>query len=198
MNPVLRDEVKRKCFHLLMLIYVFVFWYFEKTIVIVGLSAAIFVVASLEFLRFKVPSCNQFFTKNFSGFYRPEEANKVSGLIGTLLGALIAILLFGEHYKIFVLASFLYLAFGDSSAALIGRAFGKHKMPTGKSYEGSCACFIACALVGLFLFNLWFALIGALIATLIELIPWKINDNFWMQIVNAGLLILLSQVLAWL
>jgi dolichol kinase len=114
MAVIPKDELKRKGFHLLSLIYVFGYWYLDKTIVILGLSAAIVVVGALEFLRFNVPKINDFFCNNFKGFYRPDEAKKVSGLLGTLLGALITILLFSNKYMVF--ASFLYLSFGDSSA----------------------------------------------------------------------------------
>ncbi|MCL1971668.1 MAG: hypothetical protein FWG57_01615 [Endomicrobia bacterium] len=190
-----KDELKRKGFHLLLLIYVFGYWYLPKSTVILGLAIAVAAVASLEFLRLKVPVCNDFFCKNFKGFYREEEAKKVSGILGTLSGALITILLFPNKYM--VMASFLYLAFGDAFAALIGKTFGKHKIFGGKSLEGSAACFVACLIAGLFLFNWKFALAGAAIATIVEAVPWPINDNFWMQILNAGLLTLLGTVMIW-
>ncbi|MCL2484927.1 MAG: hypothetical protein FWF00_04875 [Endomicrobia bacterium] len=195
MVSVPKDELKRKGFHLLTLIYVAGYWYLSKPTVIWGLAIAIFVVAVLEFLRFKVPVCNNFFCNNFKGFYRPEEAEKISGLIWTLSGALITIILFPNKYM--VMASFLYLAFGDAAAALVGKTFGKHKSIAGKSIEGSIACFAVCFVVGLFLFNWKFALIGALFATIIEAMPWKVNDNFWMQIINAGFLTALSIFLVW-
>ncbi|MDR3244736.1 MAG: phosphatidate cytidylyltransferase [Elusimicrobiota bacterium] len=195
MNAVLKEEFKRKGFHLLLLIYAAGYWHLPKNTVIIALSILIFIVALLELLRFKVPKCNDFFCAHFKGFYRAEEAKKVSALIGTLSGALITIIIFNDRYM--VLASFLYLAFGDSSAALIGKSFGKHKLIKGKSVEGSLACFGACFIAGLFLFNWLFALIGAVIASAIEAIPWKISDNFWMQIINAALLTLLSYFIAY-
>ena len=189
------DEFKRKGFHLLSLIYILAYWYLPKTTVIWGLAIAITVVVLLELLRFKVPACNEFFCNNFKGFYRAEEAKKVSGLIGTLTGALITVIVFPNKYM--VMGSFLYLAFGDSTAAVFGKMFGKHKTFAGKTIEGSIACFAACFIAGLFLFNWRFALLGAFIAAIVEAIPWKINDNFWLQIVNAGLLTLLSGVMIW-
>lgn len=193
MNEIVKDEIKRKSFHLLMLLYTAAFWYLPKKIVVLAMSAIIILVGILEWSRFTFPKFNEFFVKNFKGLYRKEEINKISGLIWTLSGALFAMLLFKNRE--FVLASFLYLAFGDSSAALIGRVFGKHKIIGGKSLEGSAACFLSCFTAGLFLFNLPFALFGAMLAAFIEAVPWKLNDNFWMQIVNAGLLTALSLIL---
>ena len=191
-----KDELKRKSFHMLLLIYVFGYWYLPKSAVIWGLSIAIFIVAVMELVRLKISACNTFFCNNFKGFYREHEADKVSGILGTLSGALITVILFPNKYM--VMGSFLYLAFGDSTAAILGKMFGKHKTFAGKTVEGSLACFAACFIAGLFLFNWQFALAGAFIAMIVEAIPWKINDNFWMQIVNAGMLTLISGAIVWI
>ncbi|MCA6080145.1 MAG: hypothetical protein LE169_04570 [Endomicrobium sp.] len=187
-----RDEIKRKGFHLLSLIYTFGYWHLPKTTIIWGLAVAIAIVVLCECLRFKIPRFNDFFKNNFKGFYRPEEADKISGLIGTLSGALLTVLIFPNRYA--VIASFLYFAFGDSAAALAGKALGRHKTFAEKSLEGSLACFAVCFTIGLFIFNWQVALMGAATAMMVEAIPWKISDNFWMQIINAGILTLLSNM----
>ncbi|MDR0820304.1 MAG: hypothetical protein LBN19_02105 [Endomicrobium sp.] len=192
MVGVPKDEIKRKGFHLLSLIYVFGYWYLPKTAVVCGLVIAIVIVVLFEYLRFKIPRLNNFFKNNFKGFYRPEEADKISALTGTLSGALLAIVMFPNRYMVF--ASFLYFAFGDSTAALAGKIFGRHKTFAGKTLEGSLACFTVCFIAGLFIFNWQFALAGAFIAAIVEAIPWKISDNFWMQMINAGVLTLLSYI----
>jgi dolichol kinase len=195
MSSIPKDEIKRKLFHLLSLTYAFGYWYLSKKFVVLCLVVAIIIVALLEYSRLKVPAFNDFFKNNFGGFYRHEEANKISGVIWTLLGALLAILIFPNKYM--VCASFLYLSFGDAAAALMGRTFGKHKTLAGKSLEGSLFCFVACFISGLFLFNWRFAMVGAVIAMLVETVPWKLSDNFWMQIINAGALTLLSTFMVW-
>jgi dolichol kinase len=194
MGNIPKDELKRKGVHLAILIYVIGYWYLPKFIIVLGLTSVIFTVALCEWLRFKSRKINNFFKNNFKGFYRPGEVYKVSGLIGTLSGSLITILLFKNKYAVFT--SFLYLIFGDSIAALIGKSVGKHKIIfSGKSLEGSLACFITCFIVGSFNFKWFFALTGAIVATIVEAIPWKINDNFWIPIINAGFLTILSSVM---
>ncbi|MDR1663027.1 MAG: hypothetical protein LBR59_01270 [Endomicrobium sp.] len=190
-----KDEIKRKFFHLLSLFYVFGYWHLPKNIVVLGLAVAMASVILLEYIRFNFPKVNIFFKNNFKGFYRPEEAEKISGVIWTLSGAFIAIVSFSNKSMVF--ASLLYFALGDVAAALVGRTIGRHKIFTSKSLEGSFACFAVCFIIGLFLFNIQFALIGAIIATLIEAISWKLNDNFWMQIINAGVLTAISSVIIW-
>ncbi|MDR1086856.1 MAG: hypothetical protein LBL16_01180 [Endomicrobium sp.] len=195
MDGIPKDEIKRKAFHLLSLIYVFGYWYLPKNIVIFGLGIAMAIVAFFEYIRFKFPKFNVFFKNNFKGFYRSQEADKISGIIWTLSGAFLAIALFPNKSVVF--ASLLYLALGDAAAALVGTTIGRHKIFTSKSLEGSFACFTVCFIIGLFLFNVQFALIGAIAATLIEAIAWKLNDNFWMQIINAGVLTAISNIMVW-
>jgi len=194
MANIPKDEIKRKVIHLAILVYVLGYWYFPKNVVVSVMVSVIVVVALCELVRFKSRKVNIFLKNNFKGFYRPQEIYKISGLIGTLSGSLITILLFKNKHV--VLTSFLYLIFGDSAAALAGKSIGKHKiMLSEKSLEGSLACFVTCFIAGLFNFNWVFALTGAIVATIVEAIPWKINDNFWIPIINAGFLTTLSNVI---
>jgi dolichol kinase len=176
-------------------VYVFGYWYLPKSVIVCSLVIIIIIVVLCEYLRFTISGFNNFFKNSFKGFYRLEEVDKISGLIGTLLGALLTILMFSNRYIVF--ASLLYFSFGDAAAALIGKVFGRYKTFAGKSLEGSLACFIVCIISGLFLFNIKFVLIGAFVATLVEAVPWKINDNFWMQIINAGILTMLSDIMVY-
>jgi len=197
MVSIPKDELKRKAFHQLTLIYVFGYLWLPVSTVLWGLGIAAFIITVFETVRLTVPKVNELFTERFHGFYRSDEINKPSGLFGTVTGAFLTILIFDLIFqeKAMVFASFLYLAFGDAAAALVGRTVGEHKMFSGKSWEGSAACFIVCLICGLFIFDWKFAVAGALIATAVEAVPWKINDNFWMQIINAGLLCFLALIL---
>jgi dolichol kinase len=82
----------------------------------------------------------------------------------------------------------LYLALGDSAAALFGKKHGHTRTWYDKTLEGSIACFVVCALAGLFFFKPTFAILGAACAAVIEILPWPLNDNFWMPLVSACLL----------
>ena len=145
-----KDELKRKAFHILSLIYVIAFWFLPRNIVLIGFLIAIAIVLVGEFIRSKNEKFNIFILKILGGVHRESETHKISGLPWTLLGAFLTILLFEN--KIFVLVSFLYLAFGDACAALFGRTYGKHKIYAGKSLEGTVACFCSCLIIGLIVF----------------------------------------------
>ena len=190
-----KNEIKRKLFHLLALIYVVAFWYLPKAIVLTALAILIITTLTIEIIRARNNTFNGLMLKVFDGFYRESEKHKVAGVLWTLLGAFLTIIIFND--RLCVLVSFLYLVFGDTLAALFGKTFGKHKFIHGnKSLEGSTACFLICLIIGLFAFPSWqVALAGAFAATVVEAIPWPLNDNLWMQIVNAGILTLLIKVL---
>ncbi len=198
-----KDEIKRKTFHFLTLIYVAAYWFLPINIVLFGLAAAIVIVLIGEFIRAKNEKFNVFILQVLGSVHRPSEEHKISGLPWTLLGAFLVILLFGGK-NIFVLTSFLYLAFGDAFAALFGKAYGKHKIYAGKSLEGTLACFGICFVMGLIVFlslghfgilsAVLLAFFGAVVAALIETVPWCLNDNLWMQVLNAASLTLLAKL----
>ncbi len=98
------DEIKRKIFHILTLIYVIAFWYLPKTLILSGLLAAIAIVLAGEYIRSKNEKFNVFILKILGGVHRKSEEHKISGLPWTLAGAFLTIFLFEN--KTFVLASF--------------------------------------------------------------------------------------------
>lgn len=186
-----KDEIKRKLFHLLSLIYILVYWFLPRPVMVWGMGLAILIVAGGELARAKSPAFDRWILRALGGVHRDHEEGSVSGLPWTLTGSYIAMLFIPQ--KELVMAGLLYMALGDAAAALFGRAYGKTKLVSGKSLEGSLACFVVCFFIGWYFLSLPLALIGALIATVIELIPWPLNDNFWMPFISAGLLGLLQR-----
>lgn len=184
------DEIKRKLFHLLTLTYIILYWVTPVTFVLIGLAVAIILVLIFEIVRLKHTRFNYWLLSLLGGVHRGSETDKMSGLAFTLSGSFFTILLFFGDKNI-VMASFMYLAFGDTFAALIGKAFGRHKVTRDKTWEGSIACFLVCLISGLFFLKWPIAVVGAFIATSIELIRWPISDNFWMPLVASGTLIFL-------
>lgn len=188
MQLIPMDEIKRKIFHLFTLIYIVIYWFTTARFVLIALGIVIFVVIAVEIIRMRNAKFNQWLFDTLGNAFRGHEKHQVSGLAFTLSGSFFTILLFFGNKNI-VMASFMYMAFGDTFAALIGRAFGKHKITKDKTLEGSIACFFVCLFCGLFFLNWPLAIFGAFIATVIELVPWPLNDNFWMPLVSSGALI---------
>ena len=187
------DEVKRKSFHLLTLVYIFAYWALPRDKILWGMGALIFCVVVFEGFRMRFPAFNRKIQKMFGAAYRESEINSISGLPWTLSGSFFTMLLFND--KAIVVSSLLYLALGDASAALVGKRIGKRKIFWEKTLEGSLACFLVCFMIGLCFFKLPIALAGAFAAAVIELFPWALNDNFWMPIISAFVLTQISRFL---
>lgn len=182
------DEIKRKAFHLLMLIYICAYWVLPRTLVISALALFFVLVTAAELIRLRHDGFNRWLLAVLGGVHRPDEEKKVSAIPWTLAGSLLTMLLFPDRR--IVLVSFLYLALGDTAAALVGRNYGKIRFSNGKSLEGSMACMAVCFLAGLVFFSWPVALLGAFCATVLETFPGKLNDNFWMPVASAAVLMM--------
>lgn len=190
MNEVLTEkidkvrELKRKVFHFAGLFYILGYYFLPRMTVLWIMGILFILVCLLDFSRLYYPYLNRFLFKLFGGLYRSEEEKLPSGLPFTFFGAFFTMFLFPNE-KI-VLTALGYQVFGDGLATLVGLEFGKMKIWK-KSLEGSLACFLICLLFGLIFFDFKIAIIAALFATIIEMlpIPLPFNDNLALPLLSA-------------
>ena len=92
--------------------------------------------------RYHVPAIKKMVDRMFDKILRPHERRGgfLSGATYVLISALLCVAIFP---KLITLAAFSILIVSDSSSAIFGRAFGKHRF-LDKSLEGTLA-FIASA-----------------------------------------------------
>ncbi len=185
-NGIPLDEIKRKSFHMLCLAYIAAYWLLPRATVLYVFAGVIAVAVLGDLFRLKSPAFNDWILSRLGGVHRDGEINGLSGLPWTLTGSFLTMLIFRDRPV--VTASMLYMAFGDAAAALVGRSLGRHRLIAGKTIEGSAACFAVCLIAGLFFLPWHAAIIGAVLATAIEAVPWPLNDNFWMPLASASLL----------
>jgi dolichol kinase len=184
----LRREFGRKMFHMLALgpwlFYTIFGW--PRAAWIMG-AWLVFALA-VETARLKIPAVERFLVGLFEGMIRDTERKHFSGIIHTTTGCLCAILIARRDARI-VGAAIGQLAFGDTAAALFGKAFGRTKILGGsKSLEGSLAALAVCYAVALLCGGgARAALASAAVATFIELLPTTgfFNDNLWMPVGSA-------------
>jgi dolichol kinase len=182
-----RVEITRKIVHLATLsIPVGYAFLSEKTalIVLVPLFLAFLFV---DLLRQYHQGTASLFEKYFFGnVLRERERDAFMGSTYFLFSSVLTILLFPKPIAI---ASLLILILSDTSAALIGKGIGKHRV-FGKTVEGSAA-FLICSLLivwlypGLDRFSGTLASVGA---TLIELLPVRLDDNLTIPLVASGIM----------
>jgi len=134
--------------------------------------------------RLYIPAVRDYFP--LARLLRHKEATQLCGACYLSLGCTISIFFFAPPIA---MASITFLVLGDMSAALIGVSFGgescvlKLGREGKKSLEGSVAMFLVCFCIGCVIFRAaplseYISLVGAIVATLVELYePLALNDN---------------------
>lgn len=109
------------------------------------------------------------FERNFTKFGQ--------GAAWLAIGALAAIGFVADTRYIMIV--FFAIFIGDALATIVGVRFGKYKLPYNerKSIAGSLAYFVSMAIFPYILYGL-FAIPLAIVATIVETLPLKIDDNF--------------------
>jgi len=181
MTPLM-FEVRRKFIHLIPLLIPLVSTFDilnkQELLVVAGISTLI--AFALDLSRMRRGFISKVFFQLFGTFLRPSEKSALTGSTYYLLGIFLAILIFP---KPIAEASMYILIIGDTMAAFVGIMWGRTKI-WGKSLEGSLAFLISsCAILALLgRVGLWVAVTGALVATVVELLPLSINDNLTIPI----------------
>ena len=177
-------EVVRKSIHLFSLTIPTIYFFITKQLAICLLVPITAVCIIVDTARYYIPSVGQWFYKWFGWLLRRHETNasakRLSGASNVLLSSLVSVLLFP---KIIAINAIAILIISDTTSALVGRRFGKHRF-LAKSLEGSLAFFISAMLVVLVApkidglpMEYVIGFIAAAIGTVVEALPLKIDDN---------------------
>ncbi|MCX9085566.1 MAG: SEC59/DGK1/VTE5 family protein [Candidatus Methanoperedens sp.] len=166
-------ELKRKMVHLTSIIIVLTYYFYGKQPVLYLLTFYLIVTLELEYFRLewgkKLPL--------FHSLFRAKEADRMAGHVFFTIGCIIAISVFPQDIAS---AAILMTTFGDASAALFGKAFGRTWIPglKNRAIEGCASEFIVDIVIGaLFLENWIVIFVMAFTATFVETITNKMDDN---------------------
>lgn len=185
------NEIVRKAIHISSSAIPLLYWFlFEKEVMLRGVIAiaALFLLA--EYLRLHHTGIRKIFMLIFGAAIRNHEQENLTGATYVFTGAVISIFLFPKEIAV---QSLLILSISDTFAALIGIPFGKHKF-LAKSIEGSTAFFIATLLI-LTVFGperIVLNILVAILITILEALPAKIDDNFSIPLLSGCLLSMIS------
>lgn len=182
-----RVEITRKVVHLVTLaIPIGYAWLPEKTVLAIVLLLFLGFL-SVDLLRHYHPGMASLFQKYFFGkVLREEEKPTLMGSTFFLFSTLLTILLFPKSIAI---ASILILILSDTCAALVGKGIGRIRI-FGKTLEGSAAFFLSSLLIVWLYPNLnrFWGGAAALGATLIEILPIKVDDNLTIPLVAGAIM----------
>lgn len=179
--PNIWSEIKRKSIHLSGLIIPIGYIFVGRKTALYFLLLLNFLYFSAEALRLLSQRLNSLFLRYFSDLLREEEHQKIAGSGYYVMGALLSVYFFQRSIAIISLS---FLMVGDFFAALVGMKWGKTKLIGQKSLEGSLACFFVCFLTSYFVLGFRISLVGAITATLVELLPLRINDNLAIPLIS--------------
>jgi dolichol kinase len=187
------NEFKRKAVHLLALAIPIGVWFVprNRALFILALLGGIWVLGDV--LRFVLPAWKNKVERLFDAIIRDREKEKPpAGSSYLWLSAFLSVLLFPKPVAVLSLS---FLILGDTAAALAGSRWGRTTFFSGKSLEGSLACWAVCLAAGtlLPLVPWWTTLIGATAAALTELAPLRVDDNLTIPLVSGGLMTLFQQ-----
>ena len=184
MNQKLIFELKRKAIHMLSILFIIIYLLmkqnFNHQIALLSLIFIFIFFLGMEFVRIvkkkKIPL--------FHIFWRETEKDKLAGYIYFVLGAIIVFAVFDLKIAI---VSLLMATFGDTAAALVGIAFGKHwlkKIPN-TAWEGIIAEFVVDVIIGFILLQNWIIVLAiALTATFVETVLTHADDNLAIPVIS--------------
>ena len=179
-----RDEVVRKLIHLCSLSIPVIYYFIPQSNAIIILSILTFLAVLIDVSRYFFPSFGKLFYTLFGFLLRKHEVDgrkkNLNGATYVFISALLGVIIFP---KVLFLTAFPILIISDSTAALIGRKYGRHKL-LAKSLEGTLAFFISASIVVLFTPKLngsmteyFIGIIAAAIGAIVENISFGLADD---------------------
>lgn len=178
-------EFKRKIVHALgifSILLIQIFGRYNAALIILLITASGFLIAEYrknkrKYKLLKIKPIDDFEDLMEDEFKTLERPNTLpfKGAIEFGVGCFLATILFRENIA---MACIAVLALSDSLSTLVGHYFGKHKLPINKkkTWEGSIAFFMMSILILLFFTNPLNALLLAIVATFVEMLPYA-DDN---------------------
>lgn len=197
LHPIsFRSELARKATHMTALVIPGGYYIlsFNKTEMLYVMVPITLLMILIDIARLR----NWFFWRAFAGkiiepiIREHEIAGDFTGATYILISVCLTVFLYDKPVTIAALA---FIIVGDTFAALIGRKLGRHKFRN-KSLEGSLACLAGTIIVAIVApdLNLYVALAGAVVATVVEALSFDVDDNVSVPLISGLAMTLLIKV----
>lgn len=176
MSESRKAEWARKALHLTTIFIPLAIWFLPPHYWRWPLVALALAVLVLDLARLGDPRLGTFFRQILGPYLRRHEERELLGSTYLALACLLSAFLFPRDIAVAVMG---YLILGDGLAGLVGRSWGRLPLAFGKSVEGTLTGLLANLLIGWLVFRApGPALLGAGVASLAELLPIPLDDNF--------------------
>lgn len=149
---------------------------------------------SLEYERWKNPNVWDYVMRKYGRIFKTPPG-KLTGDTYFMISTFLILVFFKREIAI---PTLFFLTFEDAGSGIIGSKFGKTKIIPGKSVEGFIGGFFFNLFILLLIFKFidlpFYVLIsGALISSIVELLPLKMDDNLTVGIITAISMYLLNK-----
>ena len=186
----------RKTWRFCGIIFPLIYYFGNKTLTLIAVFLFLGTFLLIEFLRFTFPALNKRLIGVFGYLFKETEKKKLFTTTTFLVSFLITVLLFRKDIAI---TAMLFSIFGDATSAIIG-IHGKKRI-FGKSIEGSLAFLVTCLVISLALALTKIGLppvvfiLVAFSATIIELLPLRVDDNLTISLTAGAVMSAASKFL---
>lgn len=168
-------------------IFPILYLFYSKNFILIFLGIIVLIFFIPDLVRLFSKKVNIRLTKKITAIYKKGEEKRFSSMTLFLLAAFLTFLIFEKNIAIIAVT---FLIFGDAFAKFFGLQYGKIKHFGKKTFEGSLAFFAVCLVAGLIFsqyldISFGIIIIGALVATIAEALPWDVNDNLAISLAAA-------------
>ena len=148
----------------------------------------------VDFLRLEVKPIGSLFNRLFGKLLWENEKETLTAATHYAVAAFLSVYFFDKWIAIAVL---LFLSFGDTAAHVIGVRWGKMRVDSEKTVEGSLACLVICLSISSLLPQpaLLVLFVGSIIASLVEFFPFGIDDNFALPLISGAAMEIMVKIL---
>lgn len=184
----------RKMLHVSTIVVPISYIFIPRLPMVITLCVLGIIFLLFDFLRLEICAMGSFFYRCFGKILWDKERDTLTAATHYLVAAFLSVYFFDKWIAIAVL---LFLALGDTSAHIIGVRWGKNRLDSEKTIEGSLACLGICLSVSLFLPQPSFIvlIVGSLVASLVEFFPFGIDDNFTLPLISGAAMEILVKML---
>ncbi len=181
----LKNEIYRKLIHLFAIVIPIIYLFISKPLMILLSGLFMLSMIELDVLKQKYKGVANIYNKYLGDVLRYSEKDfkkrKFTGGTYLSIGAFITVLFFEKNIAI---SAMIIMIVSDSFSAIVGKSIGKIKIFQ-KTLEGTLVFFIAGLLLILFVTpkmtpfpeEVYSAIIALAICTVLDVIPFNLDDN---------------------
>lgn len=190
----LRYELARKSIHLATIALPIAIWFLPRSWALGLLGFGVVSALAAEWARTRIRWARYAFLSRTRRLLRHHERRRFAGATYMAVAYFIAFVVFPLEVAV---VAMLYNGLGDAVAAVAGKRWGRHRIRSGKSWEGAGAGAVVNLGAGLLVpgISVGAAAVGAVAAALVEMAPIPIDDNLVVTLAGgaalAGAMVLL-------